>query len=392
MERMLARTQVGHVYSTRRRSVENDHPSGMPSSSASAVVPQREHARVTIASIMTDLRDQLRELVDALGLSANRDLVLDMLTTVTGLGQDGLDRLDLKIAASALKEMREAFNVFAPYHGVPKVTMYGSARTLPDDPLYAQTRDLAAALAAKGWMVVTGAGPGIMAAGLEGAGRDHAIGVNIRLPFEQGANEFIAKDPKLVEMKYFFTRKLMLVKESAGFVVLPGGFGTLDETFELLTLLQTGKADPAPIVLLEVPGGTYWHDWEHFITGEVLRRGLVSQEDLCLYKITEDVGEATEEIRGFYRNYHSRRFVGDTLVLRLKAAPTDDEVDELNREFADIVTRGRIERIEPLPPERSGDDHVDLPRVAFHFNVMHQGRLRQLIDALNRLASAPALD
>ncbi|MBV9934541.1 MAG: LOG family protein, partial [Actinobacteria bacterium] len=229
-------------------------------------------------------------------------------------------------------------------------------------------------------------------AGLEGAGRDHAIGVNIRLPFEQGANEFIAKDPKLVEMKYFFTRKLMLVKESAGFVVLPGGFGTLDETFELLTLLQTGKADPAPIVLLEVPGGTYWHDWEHFITGEVLRRGLVSQEDLCLYKITEDVGEATEEIRGFYRNYHSRRFVGDTLVLRLKAAPTDDEVDELNREFADIVTRGRIERIEPLPPERSGDDHVDLPRVAFHFNVMHQGRLRQLIDALNRLASAPALD
>ena len=339
---------------------------------------------------MTDQREQLRELVSATGATANRDLILDMLNTVVGLAHDDLDRLDLKIASSALKEMREAFNVFAPYHGVPKVTMYGSARTLPEDPLYAQTRDLAAALAAQGWMVVTGAGPGIMAAGLEGAGRDKAIGVNIRLPFEQGANEFIAQDPKLVEMKYFFTRKLMLVKESSGFVVLPGGFGTLDEAFELLTLLQTGKADPAPIVLLEVRGGTYWHDWERFITGEVLERGLVSHEDQSLYRITDDVAEATAEILGFYRNYHSRRFVGDLLVLRLKAAPTEGDVDGLNRQFADIVTRGRIEVVEALPPERASDDHVDLPRLAFHFNVLHQGRLRQLIDAINDLPSAPA--
>jgi hypothetical protein len=183
----------------------------------------------------------------------------------------------------------------------------------------------------------------------------------------------------------------MLVKESAGFVVLPGGFGTLDEAFELLTLLQTGKADPAPIVLLEVPGGTYWHDWDHFIQGEVLRRGLVSAEDLSLYKITDDVAAATAEILGFYRNYHSRRFVGDTLVLRLKAAPTDDDLATLNRDFADIVLRGTIERTGPLPPERSGNDHVDLPRVAFKLNVLHQGRLRQLVDALNRLPSAPAL-
>jgi len=340
---------------------------------------------------MTDVRDQLRAIVDATGITANRDLILDMLNTVVGLAGDGLDRLDLKIAASALNEMREAYKVFAPYHGVPKVTMYGSARTLPDDPLYAQTRDLAAALASRGWMVVTGAGPGIMAAGMEGAGRDHSIGVNIRLPFEQGANEFIAQDPKLVEMKYFFTRKLMLVKESAGFVVLPGGFGTLDEAFELLTLLQTGKADPAPIVLLEVPGGTYWHDWDHFIQGEVLRRGLVSAEDLSLYKITDDVAAATAELLGFYRNYHSRRFVGDTLVLRLKAAPTDDDLATLNRDFADILLSGSIERTEPLPPERSGNDHLELPRLAFKFNVLHQARLRQLIDALNRLPSAPAL-
>jgi len=339
---------------------------------------------------MTDDRDRLREVVDATGITTNRDLILDMLNTVVGLAGDDLDRLDLKIASSALNEMREAYKVFAPYHGVPKATMYGSARVLPDDPLYAQTHDLAAALASRGWMVVTGAGPGIMAAGMEGAGRDHSIGVNIRLPFEQGANEFIAKDPKLVEMKYFFTRKLMLVKESAGFVVLPGGFGTLDEAFELLTLLQTGKADPAPIVLLEVPGGTYWHDWEHFIQGEVLRRGLVSAEDLSLYMITDDVAAATAELLGFYRNYHSRRFVGDTLVLRLKAVPTDDDLATLNRDFADIVLRGSIERTDPLPPERSGNDHLDLPRVAFKFNVLHQGRLRQLVDALNRLPSAPA--
>jgi uncharacterized protein (TIGR00730 family) len=341
---------------------------------------------------MADLRDQLRALLDGAGASANRDLLLDILNTVVGMAGDDLDRLDLKITGAAIKEMREAFNVFAPYHDVPKVTMYGSARTLPDDPLYAQTRDLAAALAARGWMVVTGAGPGIMAAGLEGAGRDNAIGVNIRLPFEQGANEFIARDPKLVEMKYFFTRKLMLVKESAGFVVLPGGFGTLDEAFELLTLLQTGKADPSPIVLLEVPDGTYWQDWERFIHDEVLQRGLVSPEDMSFYRITDDVAEATEEIIGFYRNYHSRRFVGDVLVLRLKSTPTDEELAAINDEFAGLCTSGRIEHTEPLPAERSGNDNLELPRLALHFNLLHQGRLRQLIDALNRLPSAHAAE
>ncbi|MDQ1374889.1 MAG: hypothetical protein QOJ09_2227, partial [Actinomycetota bacterium] len=206
---------------------------------------------------MTELEQELRQLVREHGPSANRDLLQDILTTVLGLAEDGTDRLDLKITASALREMREAFRVFAPYRDIPKVTMFGSARTLPSDPLYSQARDVANALANQGWMVVTGAGPGIMAAGLEGAGREMAFGVNIRLPFEQGANPFIAEDPKLVEMRYFFTRKLMLVKESDGFVVLPGGFGTLDEAFELLTLLQTGKADPSPIVLLEVPGGSY---------------------------------------------------------------------------------------------------------------------------------------
>ena len=339
---------------------------------------------------MTDLDREIRRLVREHGPSANRDLLQDILTTVLGLAEDGTDRLDLKITASALREMREAFRVFAPYRDIPKITMFGSARTRPEDPLYAQTRDLAAALASRGWMVTTGAGPGIMAAGMEGAGRENSFGVSIRLPFEEAANEFIADDPKLVQMKYFFTRKLMLMKESDGFASLPGGFGTLDEMFELLTLVQTGKADPSPIVLLEVPGGNYWHAWERFVMDEVAERGLIAPEDSSLYCITDDVGVAVEEIIGFYRNYHSRRYVGDRLVLRLRAAPTDDEVAGLDREFADIVARGHIERSGPLPPEVTGDDHVDLPRIAFTFDRLHHGRLRSLIDAVNALPSAPA--
>src|SRR4051812_30490254 len=281
--------------------------------------------------------------------------------------------------------MRDAFKVFAPYRDVPKVTMFGSARTLPDDPLYAQARDLAAALARNGWMVVTGAGPGIMAAGMEGAGREMSLGVNITLPFEQDASSFIAGDPKLVEMKYFFTRKLMLIKESAGFVVLPGGFGTLDEAFELLTLEQTGKADPVPIVLLEVRGGSYWKAWERFMEDEVMRRGLVSPDDRYLYCITDDVTTATNELTGFYRNYHSRRFVNDLMVMRLHNAPTDELLETLNTEFADIVTTGRIERVDALPAERSTRDHLDLPRIALHFDRLSHGRLRQLINTLNSL-------
>src|SRR5881227_3415574 len=243
-----------------------------------------------------EIDERLTELLETIGVHADRDQLMEILTTVALLADDETDRLNLKITNSALKEMRLAFKVFEPYEDVPKVTMFGSARTLPDDPLYAQARNLATALAAEGWMVVTGAGPGIMAAGVEGAGVDQSIGVNIQLPFEQDPSPLLAEDPKLVEMKYFFTRKLMLMKESAGFAVLPGGFGTQDEAFELLTLLQTGKSAPAPIVLLE------------FVT-----RGLVSPDDEHLYFITDDVAAACEEILGFYRNFHSIRYVGQTL-------------------------------------------------------------------------------
>jgi uncharacterized protein (TIGR00730 family) len=336
-----------------------------------------------------DLDRLLVEVLDAAPAQVDRDQLMEILVTAAGLAGDGAQRLNLKITNAALREMREAFRLFVPFTEVPKVTIFGSARTLPDDPLYIQTRDLARDLADAGWMVVTGAGPGIMAAGAEGAGPERSIGVNIRLPFET-PNALIA-DPNMVSMKYFFTRKLMLMKESAGFAVLPGGFGTLDEAFELLTLLQTGKAAPAPIVLLEVPGGTYWRAWDHFIREEVLARGLVWEDDLELYRITDDAAVARDEILGFFRNYHSIRFVGQRLVVRMRSAPTPDEVETLNEEFADIVSRGQIEASGPLPAEVADDDQVDLPRLVLHFDRARHGRLRTFIDTLNRLPSAPPL-
>jgi uncharacterized protein (TIGR00730 family) len=330
------------------------------------------------------------DLLDAAGASNDRDQLFEIIVSGVRMAGDDADRLDLKITNAALKEMRGAFNVFAPYRETPKVTIFGSARTKPDDPLYAQTRSLAEGFAERGWMVVTGAGPGIMAAGMEGAGRENAIGVLIRLPFEAGANEVIAGDEKLIEMKYFFTRKLMLIKESAAFVALPGGFGTLDETYELLTLVQTGKALPVPIVLLDTPGGTYWQGWQRFVDDEVAGGGYIGDPDRSLFCVTDSVDVALAEVETFYRNYHSLRYVGDRLVLRLRAEPTDEEVARLSDEFADIIVRDGIEKTEALPSEVNDDDVVDLPRLVFRFDRHGFGRLRSLIDTINRLPSAPA--
>jgi uncharacterized protein (TIGR00730 family) len=330
-------------------------------------------------------QDLVDELLDSVGATGRRDLYRSIMGTVLHLAEEHTDALDLKLARAAMAEMAEAFRVFRPFRVEQKVTFFGSARTLPDDPLYLQARRLAERMATHGWMVVTGAGPGIMAAAMEGAGRERSLGVNIRLPHEQGANEFIAQDPKLVEMRYFFTRKLMLIKESDGYAVLPGGFGTLDEAFELLTLLQTGKAQPAPLVLLDVPGGTYWKGWQSFVDGEVTSRALVSPEDHALYTITSDVDVAATELLGFYRNYHSCRWVGDLLVIRLRQASTRPQLRELTTAFADIITGGAIRPTKPLGPERSSRDQLELPRVALRFDRMHYGRLRQLIDALNAL-------
>ncbi|MBO0713926.1 MAG: LOG family protein [Acidimicrobiales bacterium] len=346
---------------------------------------ERRDGERTGPASRAEIDAQITQLLNAAGAHANRDQLREILTTAIRLATDGTDRLDLKITNAALREMARAFRVFAPYRQVQKVTMFGSARTLPVDPLYAQARELAATLARNGWMVVTGAGAGIMAAGLEGAGREHAFGINIRLPFEQEVDPLLVSDPKLVEMKYFFTRKLMLMKESDGYVVLPGGFGTLDEAFELLTLMQTGKGEPSPIVLLDVPGGTYWREWERFVSAELARSGLISAEDRFLYRITDDVVAAASEILGFYRNYHSRRWVGDLMVIRLRRETTDEELEDLNDRFGDLCRSGHIERTGPLAPEEAEGDQLSLPRLVLAFDAGHHGRLRQLIDALNAL-------
>ena len=332
--------------------------------------------------------DLIQDLLDASGATANRDVLRDILRTAQGLATDGADRLDLKITAAALREMRAAFAMFAPVRTTPKVTIFGSARTADHDPLYEQARALAAELAGAGWFVITGAGPGIMQAGAEGAGPDRAIGISIQLPFEEQPSQVLADGTRLVAMKYFFTRKLMLIKESSAFVCLPGGFGTQDETFELLTLLQTGKSAPAPVVLPDVPGGTYWRRWHEYLTDELVAAGLVSVEDHELYLITDDVAEAVVEVQQFWHSYHSIRWAGDRLVIRLRTTPTGEEVADLNRRFGDLLVDGAIEASPPLPAEVSDRDHLDLARLVMRYDARRAGRLRGLIDALNALPSA----
>jgi uncharacterized protein (TIGR00730 family) len=330
----------------------------------------------------------LAELAEQTAAPGDADLVFELLVSALRLGRDHADRGDLKIANSALKEMRHAFHVFAPYRSARKVAIFGSARTLADDPLYLLARDIAAALAARDWMVITGAGPGIMEAGIEGAGPEHAFGVSIKLPFESATSQFFDGDPKLVNFRYFFTRKLEFIKESDAFVLLPGGFGTLDEAFELLTLLQTGKAQPAPVILLDTPGGSYWRDWLAFVERELLRSGYVSPDDLRLVKVTDQVDDAMHEVLAFYRNYHSLRFVEGQLVLRVHRAPNPDTVAKLSDEFADIIVRDALGSIDVTAAEIADDDHVDLPRLAFRFNRRGWARLRMLIDRLNSLDDA----
>ena len=315
----------------------------------------------------------------------NADVLNEMLTTAFKLVLDNAARGDLKMVNAAIKELRYAFRVFAPYRKVRKVSIFGSARTPPDDPNYKVAHDFADAICHRGWMVVTGAGPGIMEAGHLGAGAAHSFGVNIRLPFEDQANTVIAEDPKLVNFRYFFTRKVTFLKESDGFVLFPGGFGTMDEAFELLVLVQTGKSDLHPIVLVEAPGDDYWSSWEEFVRRQLLDRGLISPADLNLYRIAQDADEAVAELERFYRNYHSERYVSGQLVLRMRRAPDDAALQELNEAFADIVASGEIRRLGPSPAEIADDDALDMDRIAFRFNRRSFGRLRVLVDALNDL-------
>ena len=340
-----------------------------------------------VASVSNPDDDRIAELLTELGVSKDFRLSASFVSEVLGLIADEPHTLDLKIAAAAVTEMRDAFSMFEPYKGVPKVSIFGSARTTPDDPLYEQTRRVAHRLAQAGWMVVTGAGPGIMEAGMEGAGRENSIGVSIRLPFEAGANSIIADDEKHVAMKYFFTRKLMLVKESSAFVCLPGGFGTLDETFELLTLTQTGKGIPVPIVFLDTPGDPYWEQVHRFVEEQLVTRGLVAANDVQLYKITDSCDVAVDEITRFYANYHSIRNVGNDLIVRLRQGPDDEQLTTLNERFHHLVQDGEIRRTEPYGVERRQDDHVDLDRIVMRFNQRGYAELRGLIDEVNTYVS-----
>ena len=300
------------------------------------------------------------------------------------LASDKTSRGDLKILSRTLRELRYAFKVFSPYRHSRKVTLFGSARTPGGQPAYQQAEAFGRAMAQQGWFVITGAASGIMEAGHMGAGREHSMGLNILLPFEQAVNPIIAGDRKLVYMKYFFTRKLMFVKESDAFCLMPGGFGTLDKGLEVLTLLQTGKHDMMPVVLLDQPGGDYWRAFDQFVHRQLLDRGMIGEEDLSLYRLTDRVEEAVEEVLHFYRVYHSMRYVRTNLVFRLQQPLDEALLEEINDRFRDILTEGRFTLGSPLSEERDESDLVALPRLIFHFDRRSFGRLRQLIDRINR--------
>jgi uncharacterized protein (TIGR00730 family) len=312
-------------------------------------------------------------------------LVQQIKETADKLVRDQTNRGDVKMLSTALKELRYAFKIFAPYRHRRKVTVFGSARLPATDPAYQAAVQFGRRMAEAEFMVITGAASGIMEAGHIGAGREHSIGVNILLPFEQEANAVIAGDVKLMHLKYFFTRKLLFVKESDAIALFPGGFGTLDEGFEVLTLVQTGKSHLFPIVMVDAPGGDYWKRWQEHITEVLLPRRLISPADLALYKITDSVDEAAAEVLGFYRVYHSMRYVHGDLVLRLQRPLSEPLLDKLRGEFKDIIEGdGTIVQTAALPAEANDPHLAALPRLRFRFDRRSLGRLRMLIDVINR--------
>jgi hypothetical protein len=336
-----------------------------------------------------DVLEQVRALLDRPDDDIQAALLKELLTGVLRLQESQLEPLDLKILNRALKELRYAFGVFQKYRGRPKVSIFGSARTALDDPCYQMAYEFCRRMVEEGFMVITGGADGIMRAGQEGAGREHSFGVNILLPFEQGANAVIAEDPKLITFKYFFTRKLTFQKESNAIALFPGGFGTHDEGFEILTLAQTGKSDPKPIVCLHPPGSQYWHQWNAFLTDQLLKKRLINEEDLSLFRIVDSVEDGVAEVLQFYRRYHSLRFVGRQLAIRLKCPLTRPQTEELSPLFHDLLAEGTFEQRDALPEELDEPAVKDLPRLVFVSNRRSAGRLRQLIDYLNRLPRAP---
>lgn len=328
---------------------------------------------------------EISELLSQLPKMKHGGLIQQALTTLVRMAEVEGDRLDWKILNASLQDMERAFRVFYPYRHVRKITIFGSARIVPEDPAYQMAVEFARAITETGFMVMTGGGPGIMQAGNEGAGAEKSFGLNIQLPFEQGSNPFIEGDAKLIDFKYFFTRKLFFLRETDALALFPGGFGTQDEAFECLTLMQTGKADLLPVVLIDKPGSDYWQSWDAHLRNNLLKAGLISPDDLHLYTITDRVDVACEEIVSFYRVFHSSRYVGERLVLRLKTELAAADVEYLNQNFSDILISGRIEASKALPQEFGGED-AQLPRLVLHFNQRDHGRLYQMIREINQLS------
>jgi len=307
-------------------------------------------------------------------------LVAQLIETSLKLIPDGHDTGQLKLLNAALKEMRYAYRVFNKYRHTQKISIFGSARTPEDHPDYIAARDFSAAIAEKGWMAITGAGDGIMKAGHEGPTREGSFGLSIRLPFETTANTVIEGDPKLINFRYFFTRKLMFMSHADAVAVFPGGFGTQDELFETLTLVQTGKSNIVPIVLLEGKGGVYWKHWDNYIRLNLRHNGWISEEDSSLYYIAESIDDAVQHVLNFYRVYHSSRYVRDTLVIRMNQSLGDAQIEQLNEEFSSLVKTGSIQQRSALEIE---DDHLDLPRLVFESTRRDLAVVRQLIDRIN---------
>jgi hypothetical protein len=332
-----------------------------------------------------ELRRRIQELIGYKGGGYNQESVADIIENALKILTDVKDSGDVRVIQTAIRELRYAFKLFAPYAHVRKVTIFGSARTQPAKMEYQQAVEFGRKIVEAGFMVITGAGSGIMQAGHEGAGPEKSFGANIRLPWEQSANPIIREDKKLVTFKYFFTRKLTFIRHSDAIVLFPGGFGTMDEGYEALTLMQTGKSQLMPLVLVDRPGGTYWKTWDKHVREHLLRDQLISPDDLNLYQIADDTDQAVKIVTRFYRNFHSSRFVKDLFIIRLKHAPAATAIDAINEDFADIIVGPPIKCIEPTPEEMEDKDHIELPRLAFGFNKRDYGRLRQLIDVLNGL-------
>jgi len=329
--------------------------------------------------------DSLIDELARTSVSAETEYLLrEILTTVVKLGMESNDRGDLKLVNNALKELRYSFKVFSPYRKVKKVIIFGSARSKRASVEYKMAEEFARKITAKGYMLVTGGGPGVMEAGNKGceAGKDFAL--NIRLPFEQKPNPYIDEKEKLINFKYFFTRKLIFIKETDATALFPGGFGTNDEGFEALTLMQTGKSKPRPIVLIEPKGFTYWAEWKRFMSKQLVGNGYLKKEDFNLFHIVKSTDEAVKYIEDFYKVYHSIRYVSGVTVLRLNKELSRKTLNLLNRDFKDILTSGTIRHASLMKEEIEKGDYLDLPRLAMNFNLHDYGRLLEMIRVINK--------